>query len=121
MITITLKDRGYKMLFVYLKERQLIDKYIRNIQYKASFGTLQPYNYRPYSIKECLMLCVETYIGQHSPYGEGGKDIDFFTDLFNWAPGSFYWSESIEGARFWEKYFDDWKLYFDRVKEKYML
>ena len=119
MITITLKDRGYKMLFVYLKERQLIDKYIRNIQYKASHRTLQPYNYRPYSIKEYLMLCVETYITQHSSYKP--NDVDFFTDLFNWAPGSFYWSESIEGGWFWDKYYDNWKSYFDRVKEKYML
>ena len=121
MNTITLKDRGYKMLFVYLKERRLIDKYIRNIQYRASHRTLQPYDYRPYSIKKCLNLCVKTYIAQHSPYGEVGKGINFFTDLFNYAPSSFYWSESIEGDKFWNKYFDDWKLYFDRVKEKYML
>ena len=119
MNTITLKDRGYKMLFVYLKERQLIDKYIRNIQYKASQGTIKPYDYMPYNIKEYLMLCVETYIIQHSSYKP--NDVDFFTDLFNWAPGSFYWTESIEGVWFWDKYYDNWKSYFDRVKEKYML
>lgn len=119
MNTITLKNRGYKMLFVYLKERRLIDKYVRNIQYRASCGTLKPYDYRPYNIKECLNLCVKTYITQHSP--SKPNDVNFFTDLFNWAPGSFYWADSIEGGKFWEKYYYDWKLYFDRVKEKYML
>ena len=99
-------DRGYAMLYRFLKEKRLLDNYLANIAA------------RPYDIKKVLRHVVNIYIADHN-WVKG--DIDFFKDLFNWAPGSFYWDRSIEGETFWRPYYDIWKRYYNIIKYKYML
>lgn len=99
-------DRGYAMLYRFLREKRLLDSYLGNI------------SKRPYNIKEALRHSVGVYIIDHA---WKTYNTEFFEDLFNWAPSSFYWDRSIEGEDFWRSYYNEWKRYYDREKVKYML
>ena len=103
---ITKIDRGYAMLYRFLKEKRLLDNYLANIAA------------RPYDVKSVLRNTVDKYITDNS---WRAYNIDFFNDLFNWAPSSFNWHRSIEGNYFWRPYYDIWKRYYDIIKYKYML
>jgi hypothetical protein len=103
---ITKIDRGYAILYRFLKDKRLLYNYLENLSKK------------PHDVKSVLRNTVKKYITDNywRPY-----NIDFFNDLFNWAPSSFYWNRSIEGINFWRPYYAEWKQYYNKEKIKYML
>jgi hypothetical protein len=103
---ITKIDRGYAILYKFLKEKRLLYNYLGNLSKK------------PKDVKSVLRNTVEKYITDNS---WRIYNIDFFNDLFNWAPSSFYWNRSIEGINFWRPYYAEWKQYYNKEKIKYML
>ncbi len=80
------------MLYKFLKENCIMDKYIANIQKaKPNF---------PKNTKSILWNAVETYM-------TSGYE-DNFSNLFNYAPGSFFWDCSKEGVDFWQHIHTKW-------------
>ena len=101
------KENMYKILYRFLKENGIICEYIANIvkKHKTKGNT-----------KEILYKVVNKYINSYycSEYPKYSCQ-----NLFNWAPSGFYWSESIEGEDFWEKYHIKWEQFYKKNKEKY--
>ena len=91
----------YKMLYTFLKENGILVNYVKNVAKSHDI----PYE----NVKHALMRVVERH----------GLCNESCNNLFNFAPSSFYWSNSIEGREFWQKYFDKWHLFYDKNKEKY--
>ena len=103
---ITKIDRGYAILYKFLKDKRLLYNYLGNLSKK------------PHDVKSVLRNTVEKYIIDNS---WRAYNIDFFNDLFNWGHSSFYWGKSIEGSDFWRPYYYEWKQYYNKEKIKYML
>ncbi len=96
---------AYKLLYKFLKENGILGNYVQNVMACRGCGNKD--------VKSVLMELVVNH----------GKDHfnSSCCNLFNYAPTSFYWSNSIEGPEFWKPYFNKWMNFFKNNKEKYDL
>lgn len=84
---------AYRMLYKFLKKNCIFDKYIANI-----------IRSNPHRKKENSKKILLETVSMYKTSGMGGN----FINLFNYAPGSFYWDQSYEGANFWIPFFGKW-------------
>ena len=100
--------RCYRILYRFLKEYGLMSNYLENIVVKS---------HRPRAnAKEMLTRLVKDYISTY-----GCSTHNSASNIFNWAPSSFYWDCSIEGTDFWYKSFKKWARFYNKHKEEYNL
>jgi hypothetical protein len=99
------KINMYRMLYRFLKENGIFNNYIKNIVRRH--GSKQ-------NSKEVLQTLVEQYLDTY-----GYPTSNACPNLFNWAPSSFYWNDSIEGATFWGKCHLKWDNFYIKHKEEY--
>lgn len=102
----------YLMLYRFLRENYILGRYVNNILKKRGL-TLDKRN-KKNIIKSVLLETVHTY---HVSSGTYNKD--FPTNLFNWAPSSFFWGGSIEGRLFWHDQYMKWFRYIETQRENW--
>ena len=98
-----LSKLGYLILYRFLRENLILDKYLNNL--------INLSHYKRDNYANVLKEMVKNYESRYCSYN--------YSNLFNYLPSSFSFNESDEGFDFWLKYARKWCQYYD--KKKYML
>ena len=103
IVELTENERiAYFMLYKFLKENRIFDKYIANMKKIGRTGN---------NPKSMLMNLVKGYTRQYVSF-------DNYSNLFNFAPTSFFWDLSIEGFQFWGDIVPKWIAFYNRHKKE---
>lgn len=99
------KDFLYLALYKFLRENQILDKYIHNI-------VIQRPNRKRLKAKNVLKDCVSIYINCYD---------SSYRYLFACWESGFDWGTSEEGMEFWSTYNDRWYKFIKEFEKKYNL
>ena len=86
------KKEAYKLLYKFLKEQGLLNKYCHNVleEKRRYFGT----HFTP-NAKNILLTILDRELGTYSPY-------DMLLNTYGTSINGFRWCNSAEGHAFWE-------------------
>ena len=99
------KDFLYLALYKFLRENQILDKYIHNI-------VIQRPSRKRANAKNILKGCIRIFLSFYN------SNHDY---IFACWESSFDWSASEEGREFWYSYDKKWNKFIKEFEKKYNL
>ena len=100
------KDFLYLALYKFLRENQILDKYIHNIVIQRPNSNKKK---KKNILKDCIRIFLSCYNSNHHDY------------IFACWESSFDWGASEEGREFWFSYDKKWKNFIKEFEKKYNL
>lgn len=102
------KDFLYLALYKFLRENQILDKYIHNI-------VIQRPNRKRLKAKNILKGCIRIFLSCYN------SNYNYISYIFACWESSFDWSASEEGREFWFSYNKKWMNFIKEFEKKYKL